>query len=235
MEDLDLLSYEPININSEFTGKLEEKDFKKNLKKQSSDWIYRFKKIIYRNNNLGFRSKPFDQVNWEESIVVLGCSNVYGTGLAEEDTVSNKLEEILKIPTINLGVPASAVDLSCWNSLILHEKNYRPRAVVQIWSDLARYTDKFGNILRPFGAGSNSYISELDWTERSKFYIMSDRALWRGKAAYHEGSFFPDTANTLNIDSFRCDDCARDLAHPGIESARIAAERIAESLKKQGL
>jgi len=235
MDNLQLLSYEPPNINSNFTGKLEEKDFKKNLKIQSTNWVYRTKKIFYRNNNFGFRTKSFDRVNWQDSIVVLGCSNVYGIGLAEEDTISHKLEQILKISTINLGVPASAVDLSCWNSLILHEKNYRPRAIVQIWSDLARYTDKAGNILRPFGAGSKEYIGELDWEERAKFYTMSDRALWRGKAAYHEGSFFSHVANTLNIDSFRCDDCARDLAHPGIESVQIAAERIAESLKQQGL
>jgi hypothetical protein len=213
-----------------------EKSFRKNSKRLSNDWIYRNKEITYSYNEQGFRERSFDEVDWKESVVVFGCSNVEGIGLALEDTLAKQLEKIIERPVINLGIGGTGVDLACWNSLILHESYPTPKAIVQVWSSLDRYADYEykSNSLSNFMPSGNNYYSRLNWHFRSKKYIETDRVLWRDKVAYAEGTYFGTTGEFLsqsNIQKFLVTDMARDLSHPGIESNRVAAESCAEQLK----
>lgn len=48
---------------------------------------------------------------------------------------------------------------------------------------------------------------------------------------YFEYSFFPETAEELNIPWLPSIDKARDLVHPGIESNKKAAERIYQDIR----
>lgn len=235
MKPLNFLNYQPINHEAEFTEGDSEKIFKKKLKTKPADWTYRTKKITYRNNEYGFRTKSFDKIDWKDSIVIFGCSNVYGIGLADEDTIPCKLEKLLDIPVINLGIRSSAIDLNCWNSLALHEKYPYPRAIIHVWTSLDRYTVKIHDTVFPYTPSSSNFDCRLEWAERSQIYVQADRALWKGKTQYYEASFFADTANELKIDHFKCPDVARDDSHPGIVSTQLAAEKILINLKKQGL
>lgn len=220
-----------------------EETFRQSLQRQPATWIYRNKKIIYKNNELGFRTRSFSEVDWSESIVIFGCSNVYGEGLAEEDTISSNLEKMLGFPVINLGIDGSGIDLACWNSLILHESNNLPKALVHIWSSLDRYSDKIENNIFSFIPSRPGYDPKLNWAERSKFYVSTDRALWRDKTLYCEATFFPHTAIELKLNSptksevhqLKHLDNARDNAHPGIASAKFAAGVIAADLKNRGI
>lgn len=229
-------SYTP-NQSFDFSGSDHEKLFRNNKKKMGKNWEYANKKIVYNYNDYGFRTMPFDKIIWQDSVVIFGCSNVEGMGLAEEDTISAQLEKMINTPVINLGLGGSGVDIACWNSLLLHNNYPRPRAVVQVWSILDRYTDirKNRNQSVSYVPQDFGYRNNLNWQARSKFYIEADRTLWKGKLPYYEASCFHHTASKMNIDHFSCIDYARDLGHPGVNSARASAEKIAENLIKQGL
>jgi hypothetical protein len=217
-----------------FFGTDSEDLFKKNLKTQPHDWVYRFKKIEYQNNEFGFRTKPLNKIDWANSIVVFGCSNVYGIGLAEEDTFCYLLEKKLGVSVINLGMPGTAVDLSHFNSIFIRENLPCPRAIVHCWTSLARYSDFLKDRITSH-IPSYDYYPGINWEEKSKFYVYTDRILWRNKTIYKEYSFFKDTCQELKIPSLEMPDRARDLVHPGIRSNLEVAEKLYKDLKQAGI
>jgi hypothetical protein len=235
------LNYRPCSKTIYFDDSVDfdsEQNYNKNCTALGNTWEYYNKKISYVFNEWGFRTKTFDSVDWKNSVVVFGCSNTSGTGLAEEDTVTVQLEKLLNMPVINLGISGSAVDLAAVNSLILHENYPRPKAVVHLWTQLNRYSDfnsfKTNKVFH-YTPNTKTYDVKLNWAERSKFYILADRALWKNQLPYYEASWFEGSAEIRNIEFLKTFDRARDLAHPGSISARSAAEKIAIGLKDKGL
>ena len=222
---------DPVNFDSE-------QNYNKNCTALGNTWEYHNKKISYVFNEWGFREKTFDNIDWKNSVVVFGCSNTFGTGLAEENTVTVQLEKKLNMPVINLGISGSAVDLAAVNSLILHENYPKPKAIVHLWTVGERYSD-FNNFktknVRRFNIHDSEYNNNINWEERSKFYILADRVLWKNQLPYYEASWFDRSAKTYNIDLLETLDKARDLIHPGSISTQVAAEKIASGLKAKGL
>tara|TARA_B110000503_G_C7000745_1_gene351421 strand:+ start:101 stop:820 length:720 start_codon:yes stop_codon:yes gene_type:complete len=214
-----------------------EKNYRKNCKKLGPSWYFYNKFISYKYNIYGFREKPFEEIDWAKSIVMIGDSNVEGIGLPIEDTTVKKLEQELDIPVVNLGISGSGIDRACINSLILHNNFPKPKAIVQIWSSLHRYTQfnsgKYQDV-ESFMPTKRRYL-DLGWEERSKFYIQADRELWKNKTIYYEASYFADTAQYLELDTFEEIDLARDQDHPGPESCKLAAKKIAEDLINLGI
>jgi hypothetical protein len=193
-------------------------------------------KIVYQTNELGFRNKPFTDVVWEESVIVIGCSNVFGESLNLEETFCVQLEKILKIPVVNLGVKGSGIDFACWNSLRIHNFYSTPKAMLQIWSGLDRYTDfDEDDKCVSYVPKSKNYYNQINWNKRSEHYIEADRALWKNKTVYHEASFMYYTAKKVNVDYLTVFDYAKDLIHPGAKSVKAAAEKIAADLLNRGI
>jgi len=221
--------------NRKFSGTDTEKLFRKNKKRQPKDWIYHNKEINYVYNDQGFREKPFKEIDWKESVVVFGCSNIEGTGLAEEDTLVRQLEKIIERPVVNLGVGGTGVDLACWNSTTLHTYYPKPKAVIQIWSSFDRYMNKLRDRYQSCLANLPGYDYKLNWEDRSIRYVLTDRQMWENDTIYIENSFFRYTKNitqSLKLEkSFQIIDFARDLGHPGIKSNRLAAEELAKVLE----
>jgi hypothetical protein len=54
--------------------------------------------------------------------------------------------------------------------------------------------------------------------------------MWESKTRYHELSLFGETTDILNCTHVRAIDFARDLGHPGIETAKLVAENIAANI-----
>lgn len=210
------------------------KNYKKNLRKMPKDWVYRTKKISYIHNEQGFREKSFSTVNWNESIVLIGDSLVYGTGVALENTLPVQLSNILDMPVINLGIPGSAIDVACINSMQLRKNNLVPKAIVYLWTSPDRYTNFTGNTGRPATPYFKGYVSNLDWKIRSKYYIECERLIWKDIIPTAEFTFFTDhyTEDSF-IEKLPYLDYARDLLHPGIESYHYAAKIIASKLKRE--
>jgi len=213
---------------------------RKNRKKMGKSWFYHDKTISYKYNQLGFRTKNIEDIDWKNSIVIFGCSNVAGVGIAFEDTVSVRLESILKIPVINLGVSGYGIDLACLNSLCIHNHYPHPKAIVQIWSGAARYSELTGSIdciksWEPRLPKSKTYCGSHDWEVRNDYYVEFDRTIWKEKTIYYEGTYFYDTHKRYNVDFFDKIDLARDLIHPGVETQQMAAEMIANKLLILGI
>lgn len=236
MKKFNLLSDMYKNFNSDFlpSGLNSYKEFKKILKRSPPDWIYRTKKITYINNDLGFRERPFELVDWNNSIVILGCSHVYGHAHAEEDTAVRVLEKQINMPVINLGVPGGSVELAFYNSLILYNIGVKPKAIIQIWSELNRYSNFVeGEVDTMYNCRSwnKTYIHQIDWETKSLFYIKAFNAIWKDKTFVYEASFFENTAKECNIDHVKYLDFARDNSHAGIISHKVLADNIARKLK----
>ena len=234
-----------------------EKNYRKNRKHLGPDWYYYDKKITFEFNSNGFRAPEFDTIDWANSVVVLGDSYTAGDGNAIEDIATTLLQDMLEMPVINLGSSGTGIDLSCWNSLLLHETYPRPRAVVQLWSSLYRYSEY--NLNKAFehyfnnddprhvcAEDQNVYNFHLpqrkpycakthNWEERNKMYVLADRVLWKDKLPYYEASMFDDTAELIEVDYLSHLDYGRDLDHWGPKSNIVVAETIATNLKKQGL
>lgn len=224
------------NICEDFEGSDTIKLFKRNKRRMPEDWLYHEKVITYKYNELGFRTRSVKDIDWKNSIVAFGCSYTFGTGLAEEDTFVYILEKILDIPVINLGVPGSAIDLSCINSLMLHDHYPTPKAILQIWSSPYRYSDFNDRTVVNYLPKSSNYYSNLKWENRSAYYMRADKTLWKDKTIYYEGSFFPNyDFKNKKMDHFLYKDYARDNGHAGIKSHKSAAKIIAENLRNQGL
>jgi hypothetical protein len=210
-----------------------------NLKTQPESWRYRNKKVTYTINSQKYRTIPFKDINWEESIVLFGCSTVFGVGLSDDETIDFYLNEILGVPVINMGVIGSSINYALHNSVILNQGYPTPKAVVQIWTLIDRCVYYFDNKLISYGAwNTNNDDYFYHWNKHSDnphvnaiFAQMISRQLWQPKTKYYETTFFDKTATALNCDCLINIDKARDLLHPGYKSAKLMAELIAKNLK----
>lgn len=198
--------------------------FKANRKKHGKDF-FRGVDISYNLNSNGYRAPEWDQVDWKNSAVIMGCSNVFGIGLPEEETISYKLEKLLKLPVINLGVPATGIAFSLHNSLKLFQNFEIPKIVINVWSSPDRihlYTEN--HVLHCGGWSSIgkkdffyhwSMVSRLNSEMHSYFNIIATREFWKSKTNFYEYSFFDTAARSAECQHFTHEDYARDLLHPG--------------------
>ena len=208
-----------------------------NLKTQPKDWHYRSKKIIYNVNSNGYRTKEWKDIDWKESIVIFGCSNTIGIGLAEDETISSQLERLCNRPVINMGVPASSIEFSFQNSVILSEYYPTPYAVVQLWTTIDRCTyftkdsaERCG-IWTPEISHYRSFVqNEYHSLMHSKFISIASRNLWKDKCKYYDATFFDRTSHYLECDYIKINDRARDLLHPGRNNAKDMALLIYKNL-----
>lgn len=191
-------------------------------------WAY--DNIVYDYNRIGFRCPDFKQIDWENSIVVLGCSCTVGIGLAEQHTVTSQIEKLTGVPTINLGVSGSAIDHACWNSFILLNRFPKPKAVVHLWTQIDRYSDITKNGVRTYNVHNDFYRAEYEWQERNAFYVKTDRELWRGKTNYFEATFYKLTALKVKVPGIEMVDEAEDSMHPGKKTMKLMAEYVARGL-----
>ena len=233
-------NYAMANKTFYWSGTDTKEAFEKNKKISNTDWIYHTKEIPYHHDEFGFRIKQPENRRplWKESIVVFGCSNVYGVGLAYEDTLCGQLEQQLNMPVINLGVPGSAVDLAARNSYILYKHLPHPRAIVHMWTGLNRYTEWRGkdNSIAQNNVPTNpDYYPNFNWEAKSLHLIDTDRELWRNKTIYYESSYWFENSVALKIDMIHTLDRARDCSHPGTKTNYFAAIGIAERLKSLGI
>lgn len=216
-----------------------QKMYENNLKKQPEDWYYRLNKVYYNFNSKGYRAKEFEQIDWNNSIVLFGCSNTLGVGLEEKNTIASKIELKTGIPTVNMGISGGSMLRSFNDSLILAENNYKPKAVVNIWTHYMRTTlYRKTNVLNiglwnqntADNLGSLWFKDETNPKVHSLFLKMAAKQIWQQKTKYFECSFFPDTADLLLCPFLDIIDSSRDLMHPGIDSVDKATDIIIKGL-----
>jgi len=121
-----------------------EEDFETRLKDAPEDWKYREEKVNYILNSSGFRAPDWKDVDWGNSIVLLGCSCVYGVGIDDSETLDKFLSKELGHPVINLGVPGGSNELICLILANLLTYFKKPKAICIGWTttDRAIYYQK---------------------------------------------------------------------------------------------
>jgi len=225
-----------------------------NKRKMPKDWTYHTKDVRYIENQSGFRTKEWKDIDWKNSVVLLGDSCTYGVGLAEDETISYNLEKMLGRPVINLGVPGSSNNSMINHGSIIIEKFDIPYGVVVNWSAPNRfryyysngYMDVSKSIFHKTLFGSNLEIEDTNltslWTNTYinptnemclNYYLgRNSSAMWKGRSRYVSVSFFPETAHYMRCDQyFKNNQTARDLLHPGAEDALEVAKYLYEKLK----
>ena len=221
--------------------------YNKNLKTKPDDWYYRTSSITYTCNKHGYRTKEFDDIDWANSIVLFGCSNVFGIGVDDEYTISSQLSKLINKPVINMGVGASSITFSLHNAIILRERYSIPLAVVNLWTDYSRtvyYNTNSSHHCGPWNIENNNNNYFKEWIAEDShaqthaiFASKTSKLLWKD-TKYFECSFFDRTAKLLNCKSIGIkgneqtdQDLARDLAHPGIKTCYDTAVMLAEQLQ----
>lgn len=218
--------------------------FKSSKLTQPPDWTYRTKKVSYTINRDGYRCPSWEDINWEESIVLFGCSCTFGIGVTDEDTIAAQLEKLSGRPVINLGVPGGSNSLIIQNGINLLEFFKAPYAVANIWSTSNRLT--FFDSTKAHYSGpwddatKNKYTPLWQQTfinpshEAALYYYEAKMGkwLWQGKSKYSSISFFPTDVTEFDKEKHFVSDCAgRDLQHPGQNSCRQVAEYLSEKFK----
>jgi len=223
-----------------------ELNFKKHLMNQPEDWYYRNKNITYTVNGQNYRTYDFNKVNWNESIVVIGCSLVYGVGVDTEDTITSRLEKIISKQVVNLGSPGASQQFCLYNltSLLTYTK---PKAVIMMWPQNSRTFHVINSYHQHGGFFNNwclpekyQYLDVFQGFETYKTNAVYNRLI--SNLICKDVPIIHSTFNEKDIDEFNelcpghdtillsINDLARDLMHPGVESNKLAANILANAL-----
>lgn len=225
--------------------------YQKNLRKQPQYWYYRDNPIKYTVNSQGYRTKEFDQINWKNSIVLFGCSHVFGIGNDDKHTISYYLEELTGIPVINMGINGSSIQSALHNSLVLNNKYETPKLIIYSWTSIIRYLLYDRNWVAYNTLGSsidyeNFSLIELLRGKRVKkqfnelyniigcnlLYVNLIRNIWKNKSPIYEFSLFENSSDYFDCDYFsNVQDKARDLHHYGQITNKLIAEFIYNKIK----
>lgn len=211
------------------------------IKFQPDDWHYRTKEVLYHVNSSGYRTYEWNKINWQESIVLFGCSCVYGVGLAEDETIAYHLEQLLGRPVINLGFSSGSGDVVLHNCITVLENYGIPWGVSILWPPSNRF--KYFTSTNPLHLGPWSLSSsrqaanlwkcmtedETNDAMRCFHHNKLARQLWKS-TRYCSLSFFEAAAHYTRSDDFipyENSPLARDMLHPGRFAAKDAATKIA--------
>lgn len=209
-----------------------ETEFRKNLKVMPVDWHYRYKKVTYELNSDNFRTYEWNNIDWKNSIVLYGCSNTFGVGVAEDETLSKQLEKLTGRQVVNLGIPAGSNELIMHMAALTIENFDFPYAAIVNWTttDRFRYFTKdheyflgawnlnnegkeFKNMKRLYLHRNLERYNEVMHTW---FHSKTVKSLFKGRSKYASVTNFGAVAKYANVDGlFICDNNARDRLHPG--------------------
>ncbi|MAI37786.1 MAG: hypothetical protein CBB67_005800 [Alteromonadaceae bacterium TMED7] len=153
-------------------------------------WLH--EDISYNLNSEGYRTKERDEIDWGNSVVVIGDSCTLGIGVPERMTVSDQLSKRINKPVINLGVAGSSNLFMMYNAAKLIE-NFTPYAVVVVWST----AERFPRLSSP-EIGSTGIMHLGSW-DNSRDYIN----FWvkRDHYLFHD-ELIKNTIRQLNIKRF---------------------------------
>jgi hypothetical protein len=210
-----------LNYNCTDTKEL----FEENLKTQPQDWYYRTHPVKYTLNSLGYRTKEFEDIDWKESIVIFGCSYIFGTGVTDEHTIPYFLEQLSGRPVINMGLPGSSIQTVLHNSIILNDYEC-PKAVVIFLPDLHRFQiyekNKVQNCslwdLKTGCLDKNNILEKFSNVENLiPFNLMNVemiRNLWKNKTIYKEFGEFTTSGTRAGVDLIMKLDSKFNLEYP---------------------
>jgi len=224
-----------------FCGVDSEELFEQNLKTKTENWYYRTNPVKYTLNSYGYRTEEFDNIDWKNSIVMFGCSFVFGTGVTDEHTISYFLEKISGRPVVNLGIAGSSIQTTLHNGIILNDSKYpTPKAIVPLWTSMSRHQIYFKEVIKHCGIwnrGESPFESyRYHIITQNLMNIKMFRNLWKNKTIYSEFTLFTEHKRLINRldNNIVCQALyyknstssrARDCSHLGkLDNLKIAKE-----------
>jgi hypothetical protein len=229
------------NLGKHWSGTDDKELYQKNLLIQPNDWYYRNHTVTYTLNSDGYRTHEFKDIDWANSVVIFGCSHIFGIGLDDKDTISSRLEEILNMPVINMGATGASMLFNLHNSMILRDGYPIPKAVVVFWPNYNRiveyhkYTTQFHGVwnMEPNSLPNAWFKNDSHAIANAMFMSKAVKLLWQEKCPYYETTWDDNTQSVLKCDLLKSipNDYARDMLHSGIASAISNAQTIATKLK----
>ena len=124
-----------------------EETFVKNKKRLGEKWIWYNKPITYKLNSLGYRMKEFEDIDWTNYMMVLGCSHTVGTGMPFEDLFSTKISRDLNMDIVNAAIPGGANNAMLINLNRLLSKKTPPKLLICNWTFLKRWSYILGDTI----------------------------------------------------------------------------------------
>ena len=233
--------------------------FIQNLEIMPDNWHYRTKDVTYTFNKQGYRCVDLDNVDWSNSVVMFGCSELMGTGLADDERICYHLEKLLNVPVINLGKAGTSVHFSYVNNLTLYKKCKSPLGVINQWTEVSRESyyavDRYVTALNnhiTYQTKNYNMLKSLfqfdldDWDHNRDMQavclINGVQNMWDGKTSYVDSTWNDHTGELLGCYLIDQVDDARDCykggnmfedsiaGHIGPETARQTAEKYANLL-----
>ena len=232
-----------INKKEEWLGSSNDsfEQFEKNLKSQPDDWYWRHNKITYSFNSQGYRCPEWNECNWSQSILIFGCSFVFGVGVSDNDTLSEQLQKITNKPVINLGCSGSSPMFQWVNTVRLRQSNINPCKVVYLWPQASRSLEfeKYpkNQLKAHWGSWSSQSGVGIGWLRHRhqgtyflKIAIDCCDLLWNCPVYhfYHQDNkvhIYDYVPNSYELPTQI--DNARDLKHPGVQTFQLWATYIA--------
>src|SRR6056300_908888 len=160
----------PRNLEKSTTVEFWDSDTKElydfNCKQFDDNWIWKKEKITYTVNNLKYRCKELDLIDWNNYLAVFGCSLTSCTGINEKDSWPYMISKKLKLDLLNAGIPGGSNDLILENiKLLLNSKKTKPKFIIVSWTSLIRKAYKEGNLWFLHGAittDSTKFVDEYN-------------------------------------------------------------------------
>ena len=230
------------NYNNQWIGSDFKERYYQNLKSQPLDWQWRDQKVEYTLNSQNYRTPEWDTIDWDNSIVIFGCSQIFGVGVSDNQTVGYYLSELLNKPVINLGMPGGSCMAQWINTEKLLKYKINPAAVIYNWPTANRMIELIDNTQNQatgiWNLNDPAHKFAKEWVlhpthgfEYAKYAVMSVRRSWFCPQLHY--SWCADTSKFSNIRLWNCSlDLARDYEHVGPKTLKIYALHLYHELTK---
>jgi hypothetical protein len=197
-----------------------------------------------------YRKDP-ETCQFDDTIWLFGCSNIYGYDLPEEQTAAAILEKMIDIPVINLGITGGNVFNIEHNLSVLLE-SHTPKAIIIAWPRPTRWTDpdgfNWGNWffdqhidsmpgLRSIPLDPARFEEYKELLFSGKLDTLTYEAIHRIREMVKEHPLIefvytsPKLPPPVQTNMIHYVDHMSDNIHPGPETNIKAAEWLAEQLK----
>lgn len=161
-----------------------EKAFSVARKHLGEHWVWQKTDIEYNVNELGYRMKEFDDIDWSNYIALFGCSYGAGIGLPYQETYGMRISKDIGADFVNGSVPGCSNDVIFTNvSRLLNSNKPLPRMMIIAWTSMSRVTYwhkgrpetyRVNRILNPW---NRSYVNYLEM-EREWGYMLLEKKRW---------------------------------------------------------
>ena len=200
----------------------------------------------YGINSQGYRCPELESINWEESILMFGCSHVFGIGLLDDETVTHQLSLALDMPVINLGMGGSGCTYQWVNSTILRICGVSPKAVIYVWPEESRQTIFVSDdILETKSLGFWSIEGKPNYKELGIGFVLDPyhsksiakyqrdnlQLIWDCPILHFSLEHEISRENVTQLSKANLD-FARDGRHAGPKTNKMWADTISRDLKK---